>query len=244
MDLNRPSVPSTELLVSVDDFLDCETDELPERKGACYLGVDLGGSASMSSAVCYWPSTYRLETWSAFPDVPSLGERGSADGVGNLYERAVELGELMTFPGRITPAGDFLGAILDALEGADVQAIGADRFRRAEAQGAYEAANIPWRQVWRGTGASATADGSYDVRSFQSAILERRLRLRPGVLFPSAIAACTVRRDVGGNPSIHKARAISRIDLCSAAVISCGLAALHGSRPAREVTFSFVGASA
>ena len=149
----------------------------------------------------------------------------------------------MTFPGRITPAGDFLGAILDALAAADVQAIGADRFRKAEAIGAFESAGIPWRRVWRGTGASATADGSYDCRSFQSAIIERRIKLRRGVLFPAAIGACTLRRDAAGNPAIHKAKSIARIDLVSAGVIATGLAALHGSRPSREVVFTFVGAS-
>ena len=112
------------------------------------------------------------------------------------------------------------------------------------AAGAYEVAKILWRRAWRGTGASATADGSYDVRSFQAAIVEGRIKLLPSVLFPSAIGSCTLRRDVGGNPSIHKARSISRIDLCSAAVIATGLAALHGSRPAREINFTFVGASA
>ena len=243
LDLNRPAVPSTELLVSVDDFLDCETDELPSRAGSCFVGVDLGSSASMSAAVAYWPKTYRLESWAAFPDTPSLAERGSADGVGNLYERALEMGELMTFRGRITPAHDFLAVVLDALQGADVESIGADRFRKAEAIGAFESANVPWRRVWRGVGASATADGSYDVRSFQAAIVQRRIKLRRGVLFPSSISACTVRRDVSGNPALFKARAISRIDLCSAAVIAVGLAALHGSRPEREVVFSFVGAS-
>ena len=243
LDLNRPAVPSTELLVSVDDFLDCETDELPARDGSCFVGVDLGSSASMSAAVAYWPKTFRLESWAAFPSVPSLAERGSSDGVGNLYERALELGELQTFPGRVTPAGDFFAGVLDALQGADVKSIGADRFRKAEAIGAFESANVPWRRVWRGVGASATADGSYDVRSFQSAIIERRIKLRRGVLFPSSISACTVRRDVSGNPALFKARAISRIDLCSAAVIALGLAALHGSRPSREIKFAFVGAS-
>ena len=63
LDLNRPAVPSTELLVSVDDFLDCETEELPAREGAAFVGVDLGSSASMSAAVAYWPKTYRMETW-------------------------------------------------------------------------------------------------------------------------------------------------------------------------------------
>ena len=57
LDLNRPAVPSTELLVSVDDFLDCETKDLPPRDGPAFVGVDLGSSASMSAAVCYWPKT-------------------------------------------------------------------------------------------------------------------------------------------------------------------------------------------
>ena len=244
LDLNRPSTPSTELLVSVDDFLDCETHQLPARDGSCFVGVDLGSSASMSAAVAYWPKTYRLESWAAFPSVPSLAERGSADGVGNLYERALELGELMTFPGRITPAHDFLAVVLDALKGANVQALGADRFRRAEAEGAYEVAQIPWRRAWRGTGASSTADGSFDVRSFQSAIIGGRIKLLPSVLFPSAIGSCTLRRDAAGNPAIHKSKAIARIDLVSACVIATGLASMHGSRPSREITFSFVGASA
>ena len=243
LDMNRPSVPSTELLVGLDDYLDCEVDELPPRSGACFLGVDLGGSSSLTAAVCYWPETMRCETWAAFPGTPSLAERGSADGVGALYERAFEMGELMTFPGRITPAHDFLAVVLDALQGADVQAVGADRFRRAEATGAYEVAQIPWRRAWRGTGASATADGSFDCRSFQSAIIERRIKLRRGVLFPAAIGACTLRRDAAGNPALHKSKAIARIDLVSAAVIATGLASMHGSRPAREINFTFVGAS-
>ena len=146
--MNRPAVPSTELLVGLDDYLDCEVDELPPRSGPGFLGVDLGGSSSLTAAVCYWPETMRCETWAAFPGTPSLAERGSADGVGALYERAFEKGELMTFPGRITPAGDFLGAILDALEGADVQSVGADRFRRAEADGRLRGPRVfPWRRV-------------------------------------------------------------------------------------------------
>ena len=243
LDMNRPAVPSTELLVSVDDFLDCETEELPAREGPAFVGVDLGSSASMSAAVAYWPGTYRMETWCAFPDTPLLAARGSADGVGDLYARALEMGELMTFPGRITPAHDFLAVVLDALQGADVHVIGADRFRRAEAEGTFEVAKIPWRRAWRGVGASATADGSFDVRSFQSAIIERRIKLLPSVLFPSAIGSCTLRRDAAGNPAIHKAKAIARIDLVSAGAIATGLAQLHGSRPSREVVFSFVGAS-
>ena len=34
-----------------------------------------------------------------------------------LYERALALGELVTYPGRITPASAFVGSIVDALAG-------------------------------------------------------------------------------------------------------------------------------
>ena len=77
--------------------------------------------------------------------------------------------------------------------------------------------SVPWRRVWRGTGASASADGSYDVRSFPSGNPRAPCQAPSGrFVSERAIGACTLRRDVAGNPAIHKAKAISRIDLCSA----------------------------
>ena len=230
LDLNQPLNPVATMLVSLDDFVACETVELPERRGACYLGVDLGGSASMTAACAFWPESGRVETWAAFPATPSLAERGLSDGVGKLYVEAQERGELMTFAGRVTPVALFLAAVVDALKGADVQAVGCDRFRRAEAVTAYESAGVVWPCVWRGVGASAKADGSFDVRAFQRAVIERRVSMLPSVLFPSAIAAATVRTDVAGNPALAKAAPDSRIDLAQAAVIALGLAAYRGPR--------------
>ena len=166
LDLNQPANPTAEMLVALDDFTACETAELPERRGACYVGLDLGGSASMTAAVAFWPESGRVETWAAFPATPSLAERGLSDGVGRLYVEAQSRGELLTFAGRVTPVALFLAAVVDALKGADVRALGCDRFRRAEAVTAYESAGVVWPCVWRGVGASAKADGSFDVRSF------------------------------------------------------------------------------
>ena len=242
LDLNQPANPAAEMLVALDDFMACETPELPERKGACYLGVDLGGSASMTAAVGYWPESGRIETWAAFPSRPSLAERGLSDGVGKLYVEAHSRGELMTFDGRVTPVSLFLAAVVDALRGADVRAVGCDRFRRAEALTAYESAGVTWPCFWRGIGASAKADGSFDVRSFQRAVIERRISLLPSVLFPSAIAASTVRTDVSGNPALSKSAPDSRIDLVQAAIISLGLAAYRGARSKpREVSLVVAG---
>ena len=58
--------------------------------------------------------------------------------------------------------------------------IGCDRYRRAElldvlAGLEYRAENIRWR----GVGASATADGSFDVRAFQAAVARGEIRALP-----------------------------------------------------------------
>ena len=53
LDLNLPATPSTEMLVSLDDFLACESEELPAREGPCFPGCrSWGASASMAAAVC------------------------------------------------------------------------------------------------------------------------------------------------------------------------------------------------
>ena len=42
----------------------------------CVWGVDLGTGAAMSAVAAYWPGTGRLETFAAFPERPSLYQRG------------------------------------------------------------------------------------------------------------------------------------------------------------------------
>lgn len=56
------------VLVTVDEWLASEVspDALPERDGPVILGVDLGGSRSMSAAALYWPVSGRLEAVGAF----------------------------------------------------------------------------------------------------------------------------------------------------------------------------------
>ena len=94
---------------------------------------------------------------------------------------------------------------------------------------------------WRGTGASKTADGSYDVRAFQRLVIGQRVKARQSLAMRAAIADSSLRYDGGGNPALEKARAAGRIDLLSAAVIAAGLSELHGSKPAR--TWRYRGAA-
>ena len=224
-DLNTPQDPSREMIVSLADWRACSVDgDLPERRGECVVGFDLGGSSSMTALVAIWPRTGRMEAWGAFPDTPELAERSKADGQGNLYPRMLTRGEIVVYAGRVTPAAAFLQDCAARLEGEHIIATGADRFRRAEAVDALATAGVDWPMHWRGQGASATADGSADVRAFQRLVLAGKVRAREGLLLTSAIMESEVRRDVGGNPALAKARLNGRIDALSAAVIAAGLA--------------------
>ena len=236
LDLNLPGAPSREMLCTPDDWANCEVDTLPPRSGPVCLGIDLGGSSSMSALVGIWPSTGRLESWAALPDTPNLADRGSADGVGSLYERMQQRGELTLYSGRLVPVGEFLADCALRLDGCRVVAAGADRYRRSEALQALESAEINWPFHWRGTGASATADGSFDVRSFQKLVYSKRIKTRESLVLRSAIGESVITRK-DGNPKLEKTRHHSRIDVLQAAVIAAGLSELSSVAPRRSFTY-------
>ncbi len=49
LDMNLPQSPSREMLCDVADLSSCFTDELPERKGPVYIGVDIGEATSSTA---------------------------------------------------------------------------------------------------------------------------------------------------------------------------------------------------
>ena len=233
-DLNQPVGPSREVILLPQQWDECETETPPERDGECVVGLDIGGSASMTACVAIWPATGRMEVWGGFPCTPDLHSRGQADAVGRIYLRMEEAGELRTYPGRVTDVPAFLEDCADRLAGERVLCCGADRYRRSEVIQAFETADISWPLVWRGTGASATADGSADVRSFQRMALGGKLKCSPSLMMQAAIADSKVDRDARGNPALDKARRQGRTDALSAAVIACGLAEIHSAKPKRR----------
>ena len=235
-DLNQPQAPGSEMIFSLADFLACvvAAEELPPRDGECTVGFDLGGSSSMTALAAVWPRTGRAEVWGAYPDTPSLADRGTADGCGSLYLRMEARAELKTYAGRLVPVGEFLKDCAARLAGERVLVAGADRFRRAEATQALESANLRWPMEWRGQGASARADGSHDVRAAQRAVLSRKLRTAQSLLLESAIKESVIRRDPSGNPALDKARKNARIDSLSAFVIASGLAEIVAARTGRS----------
>ena len=241
--LNRNERISSEdrsVLVTVDEWLSAEVspDQLPERAGPCVLGVDLGGSRSMSAAAFYWPDTGRLEALGTFPAIPSLADRGAADGVSDRYVQMNDRGELSVMGEATVPPGPWLAEIVRHLDGAEVACIVGDRFRHAEFSEAMQAAGlarVPF--VWRGFG---WKDGSEDIERFRRALFDGEIVVAPSMLLRSAFSDAITLVDPAGNHKLAKARSLGRIDAAAATVLAVAQGARMKAAPARKVRMAWL----
>ena len=109
-----------------------------ERRGPFVLGVDLGGSASMSAAAAYWPTTGAFDAFGCFPRDPDLRERGLRDGCGRLYMEMLRRDELILAGGRVADVAGLLGEVVKRWG-----APGGDRGRSVAGQGATPTRSTP-----------------------------------------------------------------------------------------------------
>ena len=240
-EMNIRGSPSSDPLVQVAEFLQCVVplDDLPPRQGGVLVGWDLGGSTSMSACVAVWPETGRLETWCGFGDDPPLAKR-DREIVGELYVEAQRRGMLRTYPGKELSVDLFLGDIAHELSGENVIEARADRYKYAMADDALARSGVRWKVVYRGTGASAKADGSYDVKAAQKLIRNGAVKTTDNLMLVEAIRVTELRRDEAGNPALQKRFANARIDLCSALVLALGAMErylAHPPEPPRPARF-------
>lgn len=241
--LNRNERVSTEdrsVLVTVDEWLSAEVapDALPERRGACILGVDLGGSRSMSAAAFYWPDTGRLEALGTFPAFPSLADRGASDGVSGRYREMQERGELSVMGENTVPPGPWLAEIVRQLDGADLACVVGDRFRHAEFTEAMEKAGlgrVPF--IWRGFG---WKDGSEDIERFRRALFDGDVAVAPSLLLRSAFADAITLVDPAGNHKLAKARSLGRIDAAAATVLAVAEGMRRKAAPTRKARVAWL----
>lgn len=235
--LNRNERVSTEdrsVLVTVDEWISAEVspEELPARSGPCILGVDLGGSRSMSAAAFYWPETGRLEALGTFAASPSLADRGASDGVSDRYVQMQERGELSVMGEATVPPGQWLAQIVRHLDGAEVACIVGDRFRHAEFVEAMQAAGlarVPF--IWRGFG---WKDGSEDIERFRRALFDGEVKVAPSMLLRFAFADAITLVDPAGNHKLAKARSLGRIDAAAATVLAVAQGARMRAAPVRK----------
>ncbi len=219
----RVSDIELEPLVSVDDWLAVETDDLPPREGEVVVGLDLGGSASMSAAAFFWPASGRLEVRGWFPSRPNLIDRGQRDGVGNRYAEMEAEGTLRVLGESTVPIAAWIEAVIAHVADQRIAAVCYDTFKQSEIGDGLRAVNLRARQVLRRFG---PFDGGEDAERFRRSVWDKTLRAAPSVLMRSALSDAVCRRDGQLNPCLDKGRSLGRIDPVSAAVLAVG----EGSR--------------
>jgi len=224
----RISGEDRDVLLTIDEYLRCETSEPPERVGDVVVGIDLGSSASMSAASFYWPESGRLEALATYPSKPGLLERGASDGVGDRYHVMNERGELSTLGDRTVPAAEWLLQVMKQIDGCHVKALILDRFKQSEMGDAIDKAQIRAPVVWRGTG---WRDGGEDCERFRRAAYDGLVKTAPSLLLRSAFGDAICLRDPANNLKLAKARSNGRIDAVSATVLAVAEGVRRTSRP-------------
>nr|WP_255598945.1 terminase TerL endonuclease subunit [Hasllibacter sp. MH4015] len=232
----RVSGEARDLLITLDEWLNCETDILPPREGGVVIGIDLGGSASMTAAAFYWPQTGRLECLGTFPTMPSLLDRGQSDGVAGRYVEMQERGELTVLGDKTVPVAPWLAEVMRQVDGQQVIAITMDRYKQAELSEALNRAGVRAPCVWRGQG---FRDGGEDCERFRRAAFDGLVKARPSLLLRSAFADAVCLRDPANNLKLAKARSTGRIDAAAASVLAVAQGARIAAAPQTKARMSW-----
>lgn len=232
----RVSGIDRDMLITVDEWLSCEVDVLPPRDGGVVIGIDLGGSSSMSAAAFYWPETGRLECLASFPSSPSLLDRGQVDGVAGRYLEMQQRGELSVIGDKTVPVSNWLIEVIQHVADQSISAITMDRYKQAELSEALDRAGIRAPLVWRGQGYK---DGGEDAERFRRAAFDGRIKSKPSLLLRSAFADTVCSRDAANNIKIDKARSKAKIDAAAASVLAVAQGARIAAQPQRKAKLWF-----
>lgn len=224
----RVSGEARDMLITLDEWLSCETNNLPPREGGCVIGIDLGGSASMTAAAFYWPATGRLECLGTFPSMPNLLDRGQTDGVAGRYVEMQERCELSVLGDKTVPVAPWLVEVMRHVEDQPILALTMDRYKQAELGEAIARAGIRAPLVWRGQG---FRDGGEDSERFRRAAFDGQVKAKPSLLLRSAFADTVCLRDPANNIKIAKARSTGRIDAAAASVLAVAQGARVAAQP-------------
>ena len=209
------------VLLGVNIWVDLEVETL-DRSGPYILGIDLGTTQAQSAAAGYWPNTGALDAFAVFPEIPTLAERGLADGVGKLYSDCAARGELIQAGSRVSDPQALLREALKRWGKPAV--IVSDHWRKGELIQALEKIDAPVSQLsLRGMGFK---DGAEDVRAFRVAALDGALVVKRSLLLRSAMSVARVETDHAGNAKLTKIRQKARDDAVAASI----LAVAEGSR--------------
>ncbi len=221
--LNQSIDPDSMMVVSVKDWRACEVaPDTPLENERVAVGIDLGGSRSMSAIAAIGLRSGIMRVWGAYGDDPPIMQRGIQDGIGARYIEMVERGELFIYPGRVTPVALFGDRVFAELHraGCQIDVCLGDTYRPDEFRDFLDTLSVSIHFELRRMGSGP--DGSYDVRQFQQLIAMRQIKPVESLVMRFAISQSTLRLDTNGNPSIDRSKHNARIDALSAAVLAVG----------------------
>ena len=211
---------STAVLLDADVWERIERAE-SERRGDLVWGLDLGGGSAMSAAAGYWMESGRLTSLAFFPGSPGLKERGKTDGVGDLYLRMAERGELMLSGTHAVELPEVL-AMLRRQWGRPTAIVAdkwrADLLREALARARIEVCPLVLR-------AQGYRDGSQDLEAFRGACMADEVHPVPSLLLRAAMHEARVSVNSGGHSKLAKStqggrRSKARDDSIAAAILA------------------------
>ena len=231
-ELNQRTDPNAEVVIPLADYLKCVVPALPARVGPAWVGLDVGGASAFCGAAVYWPTSGRCEVFAGVGGIPDLLTRSRGDGVGDLYVRMHNRGELWVYPNhRETPLQDFVSDLHDRLHGVDVGGLVGDEYRGARLRDALDAAELQeWstRLSFRPVRWKTSTD---DVVAFQTQIITQGIAFVENVLLPAAIRDSKLEHDKQGGLRPVKSREHGRIDALTAVILAVGIGERNRTDP-------------
>ena len=221
--LNQPTDINAqdEPLIEFDKWQQCLVPET-DTAGAEIVGLDLGGNRSFT-AVCFYNEINGHASTVAFVGKePNLMQRGEYDGVGDLYLRMEQAGELITSGNLLPDMRDVLDYIAARAPRGSVL-IG-DRYRDAEFKEIlHKNQEHNFTYIARGVG---TKDGSASIRALRRAVYEGKLKHKPSMLMETHLRNSIVKAvDISGNPKLERRGHDARNDAAAALLMAVGYAA-------------------
>lgn len=234
--LNKPLTPGRELLLDYDTLRKAYREEVQTIPGEpVHIGLDLGGSASMTAATVAYQESGVIKVLGAFPGADmDLLERGRRDLVGDAWHRAAMAGELLTTSGSVSDLQEFFPELIAMIGPHPVRSLSCDRYRDAELRTQLAKARLDWPVIFRGTGPK---DGNADILATRRLFLAGAVTLRRSLLLEVSLAEADVRVSTTGAMQLARSHQTARIDVASSLVLACSalLRARDEVKPTYEV---------
>ena len=220
LNLNQPGYgDSQETLLTVTEFNGALRQGLPQRDGPYFLGIDRGESDSLSACFAYWPETGRAEYRAIIGGKLTIQQREKRDGL--PYRNAIAVGECWHDAAAVPDFQDFLSRCLG--EWGQPRKVALDSYRKQDTGETLEKAGIPNDKTdWVISGPKGM---DQDIRAARRLFRLGDVRLiEPSSLLAHNVAVSVIERTKFGNLIMTKLGKHSRIDICSAMILSIGLA--------------------